>query len=225
VQSRRKAFRQVSLAWHLFLQFGSTLSTPPAPGSAAAAVHQGAKEEQYRRTTDLQASLEQLKGKGAQFRSCQRPVIEAIMQQQSPIVVVMGTAAGKSLTFMLPALTSTGVTVLVVPLLSLKSNLRDRCRKAGIECVEWSSEHPHEWAQVVIVVPEVAVSAPFESFLNRQRAMGRLDRVVVDEAHLVLESTNNWRTQVLKLRNLIHADTQLMYLTATLEPKEESEFI
>jgi superfamily II DNA helicase RecQ len=41
----------------------------------------------------------------------------------------------------------------------------------------------------------------------------------------VLESTKGWRTQVLKLRNLVFAETQLVYLTATLEPSEESEFI
>jgi superfamily II DNA helicase RecQ len=112
-----------------------------------------------------------------------------------------------------------------VPLLALKSDLKDRCVKAGIECVEWDSNYPHEWAQIVLVVPEVAVSAPFQSFLNRQRAMGRLDRVVIDECHIVLESTKGWRTQVLKLRNLVQAETQLVYLTATLKPKEESEFI
>jgi superfamily II DNA helicase RecQ len=230
VQSMRQDFRRVSLAWHQFLQFNSTLSAPKQNSTAAAAQQQQGKEEQYRRwqqmrSTDIQASLERLEGQGAQFRSCQRPVIEAVMQQKSPIVAVMGTGTGKSLTFMLPALTSTGVTVLVVPLLALKSNLRDRCRKAGIECVEWDSEHPHEWAQVVLVVPESVVSAPFESFLNRQRAMGRLDRIVVDEAHIVLESTKGWRTQVLKLRNLVHAETQLVYLTATLKPSEEAEFI
>jgi superfamily II DNA helicase RecQ len=72
----------------------------------------------------------------------------------------MGTGRGKSLVFMLPALTSMGVTVVVVPLLALKSDLRDRCVKAGIECVEWDGNYPHQWAQIVLVVPEVAVSAP-----------------------------------------------------------------
>jgi superfamily II DNA helicase RecQ len=239
VQSQRKAFRQVSIAWHQFLQFESTLSTSQREAPAAAAQqerqaarqeHQGASDEQFRRwrqmrETDIQASLEQLQGRGAQFRGCQRPVIEAIMQQKSPIVAVMGTGCGKSLAFMLPALTSTGVTVLVVPLVALKSNLRDRCVRAGISCVEWSSEHPHEWAQIVLVVPEVAVGAPFQSFLNRQRGMGHLDRVVVDECHVVLESTQGWRAQVLKLRTLVQAETQLVYLTATLKLKEESEFI
>jgi superfamily II DNA helicase RecQ len=230
VQSQRGQFRQVSLAWHHFLQFSSALSTPPNKSSTAAAAQEEAKEEQYRRwkqmrETNIQTSLEQLQGTGAQFRGCQRPVLEAVMQQKSPVVVIMGTGTGKSLVFMLPALTSTGVTVLVVPLLALKTNLKDRCVKAGIECVEWDSNYPHEWAQIVLVVPEVAVSAPFKSFLNRQRAMGRLDRVVIDECHIVLESTKGWRTQVLKLRNLVQAETQLVYLTATLKPKEEGEFI
>lgn len=230
VQSRRMQFRQVSLAWHRFLQFDSTLSTPPGKRSAALAAQEEAKEEQYRRwqqmrKTNIQASLEQLQGKGAQFRGCQQAVLEAVMLQKSPVVVITGTSTGKSLVFMLPALTSTGVTVVVVPLLALKSNLKDRCVRAGIECVEWDSNYPHEWARIVLVVPEVAVSAPFQSFLNRQRAMGRLDRVVVDECHIVLESTKGWRKQVLKLRNLVQAETQLIYLTATLKPKEESEFI
>jgi superfamily II DNA helicase RecQ len=174
---------------------------------------------------DIQASLEQLEGRGAQFRGCQRPVIKAIMQQKSPIVAVMGTGSGKSLAFMLPALTSTGVTVLVVPLVALKSNLQDCCVRAGISCVKWDSKHPYEWAQIVLMVPKVAVGAPFQSFLNRQRGMGRLDQVVVDECHVVLKSTQGWRAQVLKLRTLVQAETQLVYLTATLKPKKESEFI
>jgi superfamily II DNA helicase RecQ len=48
---------------------------------------------------------------------------------------------------------------------------------------------------------------------------------VIDECHIVLESTKGWRTQVLKLRNLVHAETQLVYLTATLKPSEDSGFI
>jgi hypothetical protein len=230
VQSRRMQFRQVSLAWHRFLQFSSALSTPPRKCSTAAAAQEAANDEQYRRwklmrETDIHVSLEQLLGKGAQFRGCKQPVLETVMQQRSPVVVIMGTGTGKSLVFMLPALTSTGVTVVVVPLLALQSDLKDRCVKAGIECVEWDSNYPHEWAQIVLVVPEVAVSAPFQSSLNRQRAMGRLDRVVIDECHIVLESTKGWRRQVLKLRSLVQAETQLIYLTATLKPKEESEFI
>jgi hypothetical protein len=78
---------------------------------------------------------------------------------------------------------------------------------------------------VVLVVLELAVSASFEAFINWQRAMGRLERIVVDECYIALESTKGWWTWVLKLRNLVKAETQLVYLTATLKLKEESEFI
>jgi len=79
----------------------------------------------------------------------------------------MGIGAGKSMLFMLPASCSTGVTVVVVPLISLRDNLKDRCDKAGIECVKWDSRKPHEWALVVLVTPESAVSEGFGDFINR----------------------------------------------------------
>jgi hypothetical protein len=41
----------------------------------------------------------------------------------------------------------------------------------------------------VLIVLEVAVSALFQSFLNQQRAIGQLDRVVIDECYIVLKST------------------------------------
>jgi superfamily II DNA helicase RecQ len=58
------------------------------------------------------------------------------MQQKSLVVIIIGTSTGKTLVFMLLALTSTGVTVVVVPLLALKSDLKDRCVKAEIKCVK-----------------------------------------------------------------------------------------
>jgi superfamily II DNA helicase RecQ len=96
------------------------------------------------------------------------------MHQKSPVVVVMGTGAGKSMAFMLPASCSTGITVVVVPLVSLRGNLKDRCVQAGIDCVEWDSRKPQEWGSVVLVTPESAVSESFGGFINRQRAMAEL---------------------------------------------------
>ena len=44
--------------------------------------------------------------------------------------------AGKSMLFILPVLCSTGITVVVVPLISLRGNLMDYYDKVGIECVK-----------------------------------------------------------------------------------------
>ena len=222
-EAKRLSLRKVSIAWHQFLVFPSAMKTPSKKNTQVA-------DEEFRRwqsmrAMDLQGPLEQLAGKGAQFRGIQRPVLEAVMQQKSPIVVVMPTGAGKSMTFMLPALCSTGVTVVVVPLLSLQGDLQARCQKAGIECTVWDRYRPQEWASIVLVTPEAAASQAFGNFLHRQRAMGRLDRVVVDECHIILDCTQSWRTRVLGLRNLVKVETQLVYLSATIQPSAESKFI
>ncbi|KAG9191444.1 hypothetical protein G6011_09532 [Alternaria panax] len=229
-EAQRAALRRVSMEWHRFLLFKSALEMHPKKGTRAAEARKEAVEEEFRRwrkmrAVDTQRQLESLVGAGARFRSVQRPAIEAIMHQKSPIVVVMGTGAGKSMAFMLPASCSTGVTIVVVPLVSLRGNLKDRCVQAGIDCVEWDSRKPQEWASVVLVTPESAVSESFGGFINRQRAMGRLDRIVVDECHVVLDSTGGWRTRMLALRDLVKAETQLVYLTATMRPRDEGEFI
>jgi hypothetical protein len=46
----------------------------------------------------------------------------------------------------------------------------------------------------VLVVLELAVSASFKAFINWQRAIGQLERIVVDKCHIALESTKGWRT-------------------------------
>jgi superfamily II DNA helicase RecQ len=88
------------------------------------------------RSIDLQAPLKQLLGKGATFQGAQESIVTAVIQQRSPIVTIIPTGASKSITFMLPASCSTGVTVVVVPLLSLLEHFKDRCSLARINCVE-----------------------------------------------------------------------------------------
>ena len=51
-------------------------------------------------------------------------------------MVIIGIGAGKSMLFILPASCSTGITVVVVPLILLRGNLIDRCDKVGIKCVK-----------------------------------------------------------------------------------------
>jgi superfamily II DNA helicase RecQ len=55
--------------------------------------------------------------------------------------------------------------------------------------------------------------------------MGRLDRIVIDECHVVLDSVGGFRSRMLALRRLVRAETQMVYLTATLRPQDEEPFI
>ena len=63
-------------------------------------------------------------------------VIKVIIQQKSLVVVVMGTSMGKNILFILPALYSTGVTVIVIPLILLKGDIKRQYKKAGIEYIK-----------------------------------------------------------------------------------------
>ena len=81
-------------------------------------------------------------------------------------------------------------------------------------------------AQIVLVQPESAVSKKFAQYLNKLQGLGQLDRIVIDECHTVLDSQPDFRP---KIRNagalIIDRAVQIVYLTATLSPADEAEFI
>jgi superfamily II DNA helicase RecQ len=233
-ETGRHLFRRISREWHAFCMFESTLREEKQVQKPARITMETAREATFEenrrwqamRQVDVQGQLQQMLGEGARFRGVQEAALQAIMWQATPIVVIMGTGGGKSMLFMLPARCSSGLTVVIVPLVSLRNDIKDRCDALGIECVEWNSARPHEWASIVLVTPESAVGENFGHFINRQRAMGRLDRIVMDECHVVLDSGAGgaWRSRMLGLRGLVRAETQLVYLTATLRPADEAEF-
>jgi superfamily II DNA helicase RecQ len=61
--------------------------------------------------------------------------MHAVIDGQTPLVVVLPTGGGKSLLFMVPAyLDATGVTIVVVLYRALADNLVDQIRKNEINC-------------------------------------------------------------------------------------------
>ena len=174
---------------------------------------------------DLEKELHQLMGRqDIQFQGVQAPALHAIKKGESPVVVVMPTGGGKSLLFMLPTYISQGgTTIVVVPLISLRVDLQHRCAQLGISCVAWESRRPPHAAQIVLVTPESALTEDFRSFLNRLRLLQQLDRLVVDECHLMLHDQTNFRPELAKLGQLASAQAQMVFLTATLPPSCEQE--
>ena len=177
------------------------------------------------RQTDLQKQLIKIVGEGAEFRGLQKAGMEAIIARVARVLIIMRTGGGKSLFFMLPASSSRdGVTVVIVPLNSLREDLKGRCDRVGISCAEWDGKRPSYWASIVLVTPESAVTKAFSRFIDEKRMMKQLDRIVIDECHVVLDSTSEWRPQVRQLTEMTEKGTQVVYLTATLPPKDEVEF-
>jgi superfamily II DNA helicase RecQ len=74
-----------------------------------------------------------------------------------------------------------------------------------------------------LVTPESAVREEFATFLNWLRATRQLDRIVIDECHIVLNRRYDFRKEMQKLGKLAAAETQIVMLTATLPPSEEDE--
>jgi superfamily II DNA helicase RecQ len=162
--------------------------------------------------------------KTAEFRGVQEEVIQAIIAGESPVVAVMLTGGGRSLLFMLPAWAEQGgTTVVVIPLIALRGDMMRRCKLLGILCAAWEGRRPPDAAAIVLVTPESAVGEEFATFLNRLRATRQLDRIVIDECHVVLNRRYMFRKQMQQLGKLVAAETQIVMLTAMLPPGKEEE--
>jgi superfamily II DNA helicase RecQ len=231
VASKRQRFRESSVSWHRFWGFPVSVPDMVVAGDKRKRApfeeeYEEARMERHKRlrATDIHNALKQVMGEQAEFRGVQEAVMRAIMAGESPVVAVMGTGGGKSLLFMLPAFCSGGgVSVVVVPLIALRQDMRKRCEDMGITCREWNSRQPADAARIVLVTPESAVSEGFRTFLNRMKATQQLDRIVIDEFHVVLNDQMNFRKQMQRLGELCGVRVQMVCLTATLPPSKEGE--
>jgi len=230
---RREKFRGVSRRWHRFLGFGAEDSALPRPGTKRARDQFDSMREEARirrfqrlRQVDLDGQLRQMMGEGTAFRGIQEAVIRTIIRGESPVVQVTGTGGGKSLSFMLPAYCSPeGVTIVVVPLVALRDDLVERCTRHGIGAHVWQSRQGNRAASIVFVTPESAVTKGFREFVNRLQARQELDRVVVDECHVLPDGSQAFRPQLRELGHVLRElGVQLVFLTATLPPQDEKEF-
>ena len=118
-----------------------------------------------------------------------------------------------------------GVTVVVVPYRALIEDLVGRLQKRGIDCIEWKHGESSP-AAVVVVSADVAgntiSNGNFLGYATMLGGKGLLRRVVVDECHLIITSSD-WRPKLALLRNLRLLACPMVLLTATLPPVREGE--
>lgn len=157
----------------------------------------------------------------------QAQLLNSIVLGHAEIVGVLGTGAGKSLSFMLPAcLPNAATTVVVVPLVALKSDVVRRCREANVAHSVWSRHTPPQeyiGCQLLFVAVEEAVSRRFRTFLGQLDASDGLDRVVFDESHLIL-TASRYRPKMALVKELREYRCQVVFLTATLPPLMQAQF-
>jgi len=77
-------------------------------------------------------------GEEREFRNQkQRDRVVAMIEGVSPLVVIIATCGGKTLSIMLlAAMNGAKTTVVVTPLIALANDLKKRCQDAGINCIQ-----------------------------------------------------------------------------------------
>lgn len=162
------------------------------------------------------------------FKPGQEKVVSLLTGGQSA-VAVFPTGAGKSLCYQLPALTLSGLTLVVSPLLSLMKDQIDFLQNKGLPAAKVDSTMDRDALNRVLADAEngslkiLMISVERfrnELFRNRLKRMN-ISLLVVDEAHCISEWGHNFRPDYLKIpayRNE-YAIGQVLLLTATATPK------
>jgi superfamily II DNA helicase RecQ len=160
------------------------------------------------------------------FRSKQLQALEAIVAGFRCVVAVIPTAGGKSMLYQLPAFSGlAGLTIVVTPYVALEHDQAQRCVPYRIPYAIWDSENPHKLPRqlaLLFVTPESFVTSTFQQYMSQAMASYRLQRVVIDEFH---ECRSEFRKAQRLLADNIDHTVQIVAMTATLAPTEETEIL
>jgi len=191
------------------------------------------KEEYRGSSTTASASSKILKAlrkfyddKQATFKSPQQAkALQLIIDGKKDVLAILPTGGGKSLLFFLPTQMEPGMTtVVIVPLIAVTNDLRDRCVKAGISCANWDPHSRYrERCDLLFVAVEHAVQPAFLNHLQIMHGMGILKRIVMDEAHVSL-THRDFRPDMEKLVIVMRTvPVQVVLLTATMPPSMQED--
>lgn len=236
-----EVFGQVSRRWHRFLGLDNCSYQGLGPERKRKALVEGA-EPPGRKRPKVLPFLEHsgkpsqhhqlleglrtvLRDNHAQFRSPQQEeAVRLAAAKESPLVAVLPTGGGKSLVFMVPAaIPGSGITIVVAPYAELKRQLVTRCLEAGLDCRHWPEAR--DWRpRIVLVSAEAASSDDFLQWAADKVTQGGVDRIVLDECHLMITAADEYRRKLRDLVLLRQLGCPFVFLTGTLPPLRQREF-
>jgi DEAD/DEAH box helicase len=128
-------FRDISDRWQRYYKLVSRLERDEEDAVVEEEIKTLTNDEKIKKAT------RKMYGASFKWRSAkQEEAVKAVVEGVSPLIVVLPTSAGKSLTFMLPAtFDDAGTTVVICPTRALADNLLKRCGDAGIDAITWSN--------------------------------------------------------------------------------------
>lgn len=158
------------------------------------------------------------------FRPMQREIIDSVLSGHDTLGL-LPTGGGKSITFQVPAMVLPGLTLVVIPLISLMKDQVDNLREAGIRAYALHSalsrretrqaleSCSHGRAKLLYLSPE---KLQVKSFLAELRQLP-VSMIVVDEAHCISQWGYDFRPpylQISKVRRMF-PDAPVLALTAS----------
>ncbi len=173
------------------------------------------------------------------FRGGQSDVVTSILEEHDT-VAIMPTGAGKSICYQVPALTFSGATIVISPLIALMKDQVDTLVSKNIPATFINSSiTPDESIariagiksglyKIIYVAPE---RFSMDSFVNNLDGCD-ISMVAVDEAHCISQWGHDFRPSYTKLRNTIDKITAIQgkkpviaALTATATPEVKDDII
>lgn len=118
-----------------------------------------------------------------------------------------------------------GVTVIIMPLKSLIDSVRKDYKKIGLGYLVQNNKNKDLKSRrrrlmfkvkVVIIAPEGVNRKEFSKFLDDLEVRERLDRVVINKCHYMLDVFNSQRVRMLNLREMVKREIRVLFLTGTL---------
>lgn len=160
----------------------------------------------------------------SRLRPGQDEVLESILAGRHTLAI-MPTGSGKSLCYQVPALCSTGITLVISPLIALMQDQEEKLEELGVPTVVFNStidstdEDRYRQAasasgrMIVMTTPERLTDSEFMGWLRRQDVC----LFVIDEAHCISQWGHDFRPAFLEIPNAIRAvgSPPVLALTAT----------
>ncbi|KAE8978428.1 hypothetical protein PF005_g24509 [Phytophthora fragariae] len=186
------------------LQLRHALAVPRAALARAFSTRESALDAAYRQLLELGAS------DALTVTDAQSTAVDMATRGFS-VFLHLPTGAGKSLAFQAPALmTAAGQTTLVVsPLIALMHDQVAALKRKGVKAIQVSGDERSKTVPLaqlldgqtlVYTTPEfLQMNAEMRRWVRAARNEARLARVVLDEAHCVLEWGNSFRPAYLEL--------------------------
>jgi ATP-dependent DNA helicase RecQ len=186
----------------------------------------------------IQAKLQAVWGY-EELRSPQREIIECLLANRDALIV-MPTGGGKSLCFQIPALLSSGITLVISPLVALMENQVQELTAKGIAAGLLHSELPaaqrkqtlqaleRQQLRLLYISPETLLAPPVWSRLCHPQL--QIDRLILDEAHCLVHWGETFRPTYRRLgavrealiqSKVVSTQIAIAAFTATADPRSQ----